>query len=414
MAETLQTVDGCESARDVKRAFRRFNRRTSALRQTYMELRKEAELMNLELKQTNRQLEEKIQELEEAYSFQHCILENLPIGVTVTDMGGAIQHLNRAAKRIWEVDAEQAVGKSCREVMGRYANLLESILSGECGERTVQRELAGKQIMLETTVSIARDSDGTARAAIQLDRDVSNMRKLQNQLCRRDDLADLGRSAAGVAHEVRKPLNGIKGFASLLKRIADDKSANEYSDRIINAASRLDSMLNQLLDFAKPTVLELETVNLKDKAERVAEFVRSEEDTSQPDIPIEVNISQGARVAVGDPGKIEQVLLNLVENGVEAIEETGRVSVTAEPTRENGNRKIKVTVEDTGQGISPDKLDSIQQPFTSYKEDGTGLGLAMVNKFLRIHGTELSIDSEPGRGTKMEFNLPARDEGSQT
>ncbi len=73
-----------------------------------------------------------------------------------------------------------------------------------------------------------------------------------------------------------------------------------------------------------------------------------------------------------------------------------------------------MAVEDTGQGISQDRLDSIQQPFTSFKEDGTGLGLAMVNKFLRIHGTELSIDSEPGRGTKMEFNLPARDEGSQT
>lgn len=414
MPETVQRADSRQSIQDLKCAFRRFNRRTSALRDTYIELRKEAEQMNLELERKNRLLEEKALELEELSSFQDSILESLPVGVTVTDLGGVIQRCNPVARRIWGIDAGEAVGKSFREVMGRHGDLLEAVLSGECEERTGRRKLERTQKVLNTTVRIVRDGSGSALGAIQLDRDVTHVRKLENQLSRSENMADLGRSAAGVAHEVRKPLNGIKGFASLLKRIADDKSASKYSDRIMDAASRLDTMLNELLDFARPTDLEPQKVDIEETAERVARFVRAEEETANPEVRVEVNVASGAKTVAGDPGKIEQVLLNLVENAVEAVDGAGRVSVTAEPVSEEGNRKVRITVEDDGQGISPDRLESVQQPFTSDKEDGTGLGLAMVNKFLRLHNTELNIESEPGRGTTAEFSLPATEEGVET
>jgi PAS domain S-box-containing protein len=413
MPEVIEQTQNGESVRELENAFRQFNERASVLRQTYVELRGEVARMNHELERVNRRLEAKVQELEEVSSFQNSILSSIPVGVTVTDLDGVIQRFNPPARDIWGVDAEEAIGSSIREVMGCHGQLLERVLAGEPGRRTIQRHLEENGMVLATTVSVVRDSRGRSIGAIQLDRDVSRMRRLEDRLCRCENMADLGRSAAGLAHEVRKPLNGIKGFASLLRRMADGEQVGKYSSRIMQAASRLDAMLEDLLDFARPTGLEPCELDLDRIARSVADLVSAENVDRPRNVRILVDIPPGARRVIGDAGKIEQVLLNLVKNGVEAIEDEGKVRISARPAPEPDEDRIRVIVEDTGTGIAPERLEAVQEPFTSDKERGIGLGLAMVKKFLRLHGTDVEIDSVPGEGTSVTFTLPAAEKGEQ-
>lgn len=413
MPEIMQKVEDGASMADLEKTFRQFRRRTDALRNTYVELRDEAERMNEELRDANERLETKVHELEQVNSFQNSILASLPVGVTVTDLQGVIQRFNPAAEEIWNVAAADAIGQPVDDVMGRDAAAVQDVLAGEVQGQAVKIEREESEQVLSTTVNLVKNSRGNAIGAIQLDRDVSQVHRLKNQLTHSESLADLGRSAAGMAHEVRKPLNGIKGFASLLQRVTEGESADKYSSRIMEAAGRLDSMLENLLDFARPGDLDQRPVDLRLLGQRVAEFVDVEDVDDTPEVDISVDVGDRARFASGDPRKLEQVLLNLVKNGVEAIESAGEVNITADRLQHNGEEIVEIGVHDTGEGIPVDKQEEIMEPFTTNKDGGTGLGLAMVQKILRLHGTKMNIDSEPGQGTTMKFYLSATEKGDK-
>ncbi len=412
MPETLEKVDDTASVADLEKTFRRFRRRTAALRNTYVELRDEAERMNEELQQANRRLEEKVRELEEVNSFQNSILASLPVGVIVADLDGVIKRFNPAAEDIWQVDAEEAIGRSVDAVLGGHSQALHGVLSGDVQRQTRQIEAEDKGMVLSSTVNTVRNGQGEAIGVIQLDRDVSRVQRLEDQLSHSENLADLGRSAAGMAHEVRKPLNGIKGFASLLRRVTDGESADKYSSRIMEAAGRLDSMLEDLLDFAQPEDVETGSVDLRRLSRQVADFVEAEDEVEDADVSVEVEVDENARIVAGDADKMEQVLLNLVKNGVEAIETNGRVLIGTERVELSGEPKVQVSVTDDGQGIPEEKQDDIVEPFITDKDGGSGLGLAMVQKILRMHGTEMDIESEPGVGTSMQFYLSVSEKGN--
>ena len=260
--------------------------------------------------------------------------------------------------------------------------------------------------IISSTACVVEDSSGRPIGAIQLDRDMTRLYALESRLHHQQKLADVGKMAAGLAHEIRKPLNGIKGFASMLMRqAAHDDKQHRYVGNIIAAAERLSSMLSRLLDFAKPDALRIERCDLKAEAEEIAEFVRAERPRDGADIV--VAIPDEARMVMADRDKIKQVLLNLVKNGVEALEGPGCVRMESRAETQEAGRHVRVIVSDTGRGIPQDKLDAVLEPFCTEKEDGAGLGLSIVNRILSLHGTRLSIQSRQGAGTSMEFLLPA-------
>lgn len=407
MPTTVEQLDQCESIEELEDAFRAFNRRTAELRKTYEELKDEAEKMNDALREANQELERKVDELEELSSFQNSILSSLPVGVTVTDLDGTIERFNPAAEQIWGVKEEDAVGTHFEEIMGSGGSLLRGLLNGESSCRSDQQQLGDEALMVvSTTVNIVRDGNGEAIGAIQVDRDLTQVRRLEKKLSRCENLAELGRNAAGMAHEVRKPLNGIKGFASILRRMAEDEAADKYSSRIMEATNRLDALLEQLLDFAAPEDGDADVFDLREVTERVIEHVRAEAEGELAAVRITGQIPEGCRAVRGNADQIEQVILNLVKNGVEAIEQDGEVVVSARRVNADGGPGARVTVADTGSGIDEDEVEEIQKPFVTTKDGGSGLGLAMVNKFLGFHDTELDIDSGAAEETKMSFTLP--------
>lgn len=396
-----------EELQALEDAFVQFSRQTAQLKEAYLRLQQKAERVNVELESANNALEQKVRELDEIGNFQRSILESIPTAVVVTDLEGTINVFNPAAEAMWATSRQEALGKDFRHVMGPHGDLLAGVLAGRYRQETLRRELGerGGRI-ISSTACLVEDSSARPIGAVQLDRDITRLCELQEELSQKEKLADLGRMAAGLAHEIRKPLNGIKGFASLLERRMDaDEPHRRYVGWVMEAADRLNRMLERLLDFARPDELNLQACDLRAEAEQVAEFVRAE--TSDASAVIEVRVLDGARMVLADPDKIKQVLLNLVKNGVEALEGEGRLCIAAEVEGGGGERMVRVSVADTGRGIAPEKLGKVLEPFYSEKGGGTGLGLAIVNRLLQLHGTELDIESQPGVGTTVTFRLPA-------
>ncbi len=396
-----------EEFRALEEAFAHFSRQTAQLREAYLELKGRAERINLELEAANLELTRKVRELDEANNFQRSILNSIPIAVVVTDLEGTIRTFNPAAERVWGVAAEEATGRHFRQVMQPHEGLLEAVLEGRCRQESRRRELDGAQrTSISSTACLVENSDGEPIGAVQLDRDITRLCALRLQVYEQGKLADLGKVAAGLAHEIRKPLNGVKGFASILQRRFDDDAQHaQYVANIMDAADRLNGMLSRLLDFARPDGVHLDTCDLSSSAERIAEFVRAEGRPAS--VGIVVNVPPDARRVTADADKLSQVLLNLVQNGCDAVEGEGTVRVEALPEGAGPERFVRVQVVDTGKGMSPEQVSRILEPFYTSKENGTGLGLSIVSRILELHGTRLEVESEPGRGTAMSFLLPA-------
>ena len=163
-------------------------------------------------------------------------------------------------------------------------------------------------------------------------------------------------------------------------------------------------MLGRLLDFTRPDELHCTACDLRAEAEEVADFVRAED---APGAAVVVDVPGAARSVQADRDKLKQVLLNLVKNGVEALQGPGTVTVRAEPVVQDGERLVRVCVADTGRGIPPEEIGRVLEPFYSNKAGGTGLGLPIVQRILQLHGSKLNIESCPGSGTSMSFLLRA-------
>jgi PAS domain S-box-containing protein len=395
-----------EQLEALQQAFDFFTKQTAQLEQAYNELKAETERINLQLEATNRQLQAKVRELDETTNLQQSILAGIPSAVVVVDLDGIIGTFNPAAEALWETACEDAIGRHFSDVLGDHSDLLAGVLRGRRASDDSRREGVGAEARIITsTAALVHDSSGRPIGAVQVDRDITRVCNLETRLNHHEKLADLGKMAAGLVHEIRKPLNGIKGFASLLeRRVETDDAEHRYLGNIMHATDRLNGMLGRLLDFARPDGLHPSPCDLEGEMEVVADFLRAEEAAASADILVEV--PREASHAMADADKVKQVLLNLGKNALEALEGPGSVTLRSRRCGEDG-RTVRVEVADTGTGIAHEDIPRLTEPFFSAKQGGTGLGLSIVNRILQLHGTELSIESSPGQGTVMAFNLPA-------
>jgi two-component system, NtrC family, sensor histidine kinase HydH len=226
-----------------------------------------------------------------------------------------------------------------------------------------------------------------------------NLLEAEAAVRRSDRLAALGQLSAGLAHELRNPLGSIKGSADLLTRSAsrdDDRSRKmtvELAEIITDEVDRTNSLVTRFLDFARPLEPRREPTDLTAVIDRAAsrakvDIVRHYSD-SLPNIPI-------------DPELMEQVFLNLLTNAAQASKPGTPITVNAEAS----DGQAEVSVIDQGSGIPPNQIETIFNPFVTTKQDGVGLGLAIVSKIVDGHGGKISVESEPGRGSTFRVCLP--------
>lgn len=340
--------------------------------------------------------------------FSDTLVEHMPIGLVALDPERRVAVVNHVAGSLLQISASASTGKSAAEVLpdDLMRWLDEAEQEGGADEREVECRLAGGRVLpLEAGWSALTGEDGEDLGRVILFKDLSEVRFLRKEVERNRRLASVGRLAAGVAHEIRNPLSSIKGFATYFKeRYVDVSEDQEIVKILIGEVERVNRVIGQLLEFARPVALSRSPVDLEGLLTESVKQV--ERQVSEKGCRIRTRIDGGLAAVSADPDRLRQVLLNLYLNALEAMEEGGTLGVSAERA---GDGSVRIRVSDTGHGIEADQLPHIFDPYFTTKASGTGLGLAIAHNILEAHGGTITVDSEPGRGTRVSLVLPEPD-----
>ncbi|MEN8139931.1 MAG: ATP-binding protein [Thermodesulfobacteriota bacterium] len=242
-----------------------------------------------------------------------------------------------------------------------------------------------------------------ARAELIIAARAEERRRLEDKLHQSERLASLGEMVASVSHEIKNPLGIVRSTAELLrKRIHKVAPGKEHlAQIIIDETIRLDGVVREFLDFARPPQLKLQEVAINDVVRRVTGFVK--QDFSKNQVEVRLDLAQGLPWIKGDFDQLYQALLNVLVNGYQAMAEGGEIKVV---TRGAGQGLV-VEISDTGKGMGEEEKEQLFSPFYTSKTKGTGLGLAIVKKIIDSHGGAIEVASEEGEGTTFIIRLPA-------
>ena len=228
--------------------------------------------------------------------------------------------------------------------------------------------------------------------------------KLESELERQERLKSVGILAAGMAHEIKNPLTSIKTFAEYLPKKYDDPDFREKFCRIVvDEVDRVNNIVRQLLEFSKPSELDLKPVLISGLLEETLGLLSS--NLVKRDIQLKKDFDVYAMI-MADKNQLKQAVLNLFLNAIQSISAGGILSVVA---RAEADGWVKIIVSDTGCGMSRDQLRHAFDPFYTTKEDGTGLGLAVVHSIITKHGGKIKMESELGKGTTVNVFLKSQD-----
>ncbi len=336
------------------------------------------------------------------------LVEHMPIGLIVTGEKGSILAVNNVTERLLRISGDHVTGRDSREVLPPEITSLIGEIRGpdDMAVREVRVPVQDRTMTCETSASILRDDENTFLGHIVLLRDISEIEHLKKEMERKERLASIGSLAAGVAHEIRNPLSSIKGFATYFKeRYRDVPEDQRIAGIMVGEVERLNRVITQLLEFARPMDLRRETASLLEVVNRSLAMV--EKQAAERHVEIDRSGLGGEPFLCDiDQDKIAQVLLNLFLNAMEAMDNGGRLTVSLEPDEKNP--RIMVSVSDTGHGIAPQDLGHVFDPYFTTKQSGTGLGLAIAHKIVEAHGGDIKVESTLGQGTTVVFGLPAK------
>jgi two-component system, NtrC family, sensor histidine kinase HydH len=221
----------------------------------------------------------------------------------------------------------------------------------------------------------------------------------QLEMARRESLAHLGEMGAMLAHEIRNPLAGIKGFAQVIEKNPQDKRNGDFAQRIVSETLRLETLVNELLSYAKSDRESMVTLHLTDVVSHATALLRPEAEQHQVEI---ISECQEDKQLIGNQDRLTQVLLNVIKNAIQAMPGGGTILITAATDSKN----VIIKVKDTGSGISEEDMSRIFDPFFTTKARGTGLGLALCRKTVEEHEGTIAVQSFVGEGTSVSITLP--------
>lgn len=352
----------------------------------------------------NAQLLDRLQhQLEEVLQLQRYsagIIESSPAGIAVLDTGGKVVSANAAFGALAGTDRSQAVGHSIDDLLP-----VKPLPTPKDGLLEVSFcDPSGRERHLQLSAAAFDGGPGAAPLRILVVHDVSERVAMENALREKDRLAALGMLAAGVAHEVNTPITGISSYAQmLLAETPPDDPHYEILKKVERQTFRAARILNNLLEFARDRDVETGPVDLVSVIEETLDLLR--ERLNKRRVRLVWHPPEERAVVEGSDGELQQVMTNLLLNGCDAMSEAGG---TLTLQLESDDERIRLSVEDTGVGIPPDRLEQIFEPFFSTKltSGGTGLGLSISHDIVQRHGGDLRAESRPGEGSRFIMELP--------
>ncbi len=347
--------------------------------------------------------------LSRVQAFTGLLISRLPVGIIATDQDGRIRTFNSAAAAM--------TGRKVESVRnGKPETVLPAELSRFFALQEQRDELTDRDVVIQGGDGVSYslhlsslpvyNQDSAFMGRVLLMYDLTDLKRLQKEIQRHDRLVALGKMAAGVAHEVRNPLSSIKGFATLLgSKFKEGSQEHEAADLMVQEAERLNRSISELLNYARPTTLRREPVNLGAMVDSALKLISS--DAQSLGVKTSLDIEPDLPAVQVDRDKINQVLLNLYINGLQAMEHADsekelRVSVH----RDQAGKMLVIKVQDTGCGIPAEDLDRVLDPYFTTKPEGTGLGLALAYKIIDEHNGFIRFSSCEGEGTTVAVSLP--------
>ena len=346
------------------------------------------------------------------------ILTSLEDGVIVIDSQGKVSFFNQAAEVLTNLSATQAMEQPYSRLFRENPWLINMVKKSQLPRQVSTRGEGdfitrwGHQTSVSLTVSPLQDRYGRSLGSILLIRDLTQRKELEEDLKRSDRVAMVGTLAAGLAHEIKNPLAGIKGAAQLLRRsVTQDSSLVDYTDIVIREVDRVNLLIEQLLDLSRPAKLNLGSLNIHELLDDVLLLER--ETVQGPRITVKKQFDPSLPAIRGDRAQLTQVFLNLVKNALQAMDGEGCLTITTRietdfHIRDQGRERGKfiwVDIEDDGTGINDENLPHIFSPFFTTKNNGTGLGLAICYRIIKEHGGLIRVESSQENGATFKVSL---------
>jgi PAS domain S-box-containing protein len=365
--------------------------------------------------------------LESATAQLAAIVSSSEDAIISKTLDGVILTWNAGAERLYGYTSEEARFRHMSMLLpedreDEENSILERIRRGERVDHyeTARRHKDGHTIEVSVTISPIRDNDGAVRGASHVARDITDRKKLQEQLLQTQKLESLGVLAGGVAHDFNNILVGILANSSLLvDSLPPENPYAEHVKEIVSAAERAAALTRQLLAYAGKGRFVIEDVNLSALIREIYALVKV---TIPPSVQVRLELSDDAPMVEADAGQLQQVIMNLVINAAEAVgDKPGMVIVTTgveqvgEAAAANAWGKeglsagtyVSAEVRDSGCGMDEDTLQRIFDPFFTTKFAGRGLGLAAVLGIVHGHKGALRVYSQPGMGSTFKLLFPA-------
>ncbi len=349
------------------------------------------------------------------------IFDSLLEGVVVLDDAGRIDLMNSEAVRLLDASNEIRPGALLAATLGSdhpICDILDRVQRS--GRAAIHDEVDfprrfSAPIPVDVAVSIlGEDGLGAHGIAIAL-RDRSTARSLREEISERERQESYGHIAAGIAHEVKNPLGGIRGAAELIGMDATNERGRKISKLIVDEVDRISNLVDELMVLARGDRLEIESVNIHRPLDSLLDLLELER--GYENIEIERLYDPSLPEIQADPARLQQAFLNLARNAMQAMEETGgtlvlstRMSLTHPIVSPEGQPlpTIEISFKDNGPGIPADLHHRLSTPFFTTKCEGTGLGLSVARHWIRRHDGRLRISSAPGEGTRVDVHLPLR------
>ncbi|HSD27909.1 MAG TPA: ATP-binding protein [Vicinamibacteria bacterium] len=359
------------------------------------------------LQRAGRELLEAASEVADLKELNQVIVNSIQSGLMTTDAEGRILYLNRFGQSILGRSSASLRGAAVRAVLG--SPLLER---AELGPRAASRELTrleisyshpqGRKVDLGVSVTPLASQEASPSGFLVVFQDLTEIRRLEEEVRTKEKLAAVGEMAAQLAHEIRNPLGSIRGSAQVLM---SEPELGEEQGRLLSIISReskrLSDTLNRFLYQARSPARPRDPVDLRPVVEEAVTLLRNAAEVG-PRHEVRFEADEGPHVCLADPDQIAQVFWNLARNGLEAMPDGGRLEVALRRVASD----VVLTVSDEGRGMARDEQRRLFEPLPGSTRLGSGLGLAIVFQIVRQHGGDITVRSAADKGTRFDVRLP--------
>ncbi len=384
-------------------------------------------IISEELKKKKGELIQKQFDYNQLETFNRNIIRSLDSGLMTISLSGKIDFLNRTAEKILNRNTDQLRDTSIYDLFPKIAETIDEAKKKASDPspdyqryQTLLTNNEGRTIYLGFSISPLTDPDGSLIGHTLIFQDITKFKEMEDQMKRLDKMGAIGLLAAGMAHEIRNPLASLSGSIQMLKdELRLKRPQQKLMEIILRESERLNALITDFLLFAAPPqntkkpyeiwkVIE-ETIDLLTHSPSFHEGIRIHRPLSKKNIQAMIDVDQ-----------MKQVFWNLLINAVQAMSDGGEIRIDLELqngtsykmrfplpiAKREGKEWLKISISDSGSGISSQEKENIFEPFFTTKETGTGLGLSIVHKIIENHDGVIQVDSKVGKGSTFTIFLP--------